>query len=150
MPSGPIDDVCLHLASRVSQSPFRAPSSNQDEACPLNLTLGRRFFDSGPKVLRQADDSANCQNSHCEPTGRRNDERKSLILLIATASSCRCRPTCMARPGSACRTLARPADCCVVAPVWSEPRRAVSARAPAVFPPAYAQLWCWELRSFWF
>src|SRR5258706_12088940 len=45
MPSGPADDVWSDFASRVSQSPFRAPSSNRDESCPLNLTPSRRFCD---------------------------------------------------------------------------------------------------------
>src|SRR5258708_23395869 len=39
------------------------PSSNHDERCPLNLTPDRRFFDSGPKVLRQTDDSGRRPNA---------------------------------------------------------------------------------------
>src|ERR1700730_16545390 len=45
MPSGPADGVWSNFASRVSQSPFRVPSSNRDEGCPLNLTPSRRFCD---------------------------------------------------------------------------------------------------------
>src|SRR3977135_244736 len=46
MPSGPAVDAWSALASHVSQSPFRATSSNLDGGCPLNLTPSRRFCDS--------------------------------------------------------------------------------------------------------
>src|SRR4030088_2083110 len=46
MPSGPAVDARSALASHVSQSPFRANSSNLDGGCPLNLTPSRRFCDS--------------------------------------------------------------------------------------------------------
>src|SRR5205823_11536648 len=49
----------------------------------------------------------------------------------ATASSCRYRPTGMARPESAYRTPGRRADCHVAAPVSFERRRAASPRAHA-------------------
>src|SRR3982075_3938382 len=45
MRTGPAIDVCSGFASRVSQSPFSAPSSNHDGGCALSLTLGRRFCD---------------------------------------------------------------------------------------------------------
>src|ERR1700730_11920409 len=56
-PSGPADGAGSHLVLPVSQSPLPAPSSNHDEGCPLNLTLGRRFFYCWPTVLRRRDDS---------------------------------------------------------------------------------------------
>src|ERR1700692_645384 len=45
MRSGPADDVWSVFASRVSQSPSRAPPVNRDEGCPLNLTPSGRFCD---------------------------------------------------------------------------------------------------------
>ena len=93
----PAADVWSDPASRVSQSPFPAPSSNHDGGCPLNLTLSRRFCDGEMTQKRQTRLAA-CERGYGP-------------LNPSIASSCRCRPTCMARPESAYRRPAHRADC---------------------------------------
>src|SRR5258705_13356210 len=77
MPTGPTIDAWSDFASHVSQPPWPAPSSNHDEGCPLNLTLGRRFCDRRMTqgFVRRAD---------CDPV-----TRSSIPLPLPVADAAR-------------------------------------------------------------